>query len=144
MGGSGSTRTVTTTAVDWASDYGWYLDLPDVGERVHLPAQLYFGTLLIASVVPAANECQPGGYSWMYFLDYRTGGGVDDNVAAVMFTSPLVGFTVARLPGGTPKVYGITADGGFPKGAPPTLPISTAGGGGAGSGKRVMWRELLD
>ncbi len=143
MSGSGTSRSVTSSSVSWDTGYGWYINLPDSGERVHLPAQLYFGTLLISSLVPQATECQPGGYSWLYFLDYRTGGRIETNTVALRYTSPLVGLTVAKLPGGTPKVYGITADGGVPP-PPPDLPISTAGTGGATSGKRIMWRELLD
>ena len=38
----------------------------------------------------------------------------------------------------------ITADGKIPAGTPPSLPVSPTGSGGVGSGKRVMWRELLD
>lgn len=142
---SGSaTRTVTSNAVNWTTGYGWYANLVDGGERVNLPAQLYFGTVIFASTVPTATACQPGGYSWMYFLDFNTGGAIEGKTVSVQFTSPIVGITVARLPGGTPKVYAIKADGGIPKGEPPTLPISTSSTGSASSGRRVMWRELLD
>lgn len=132
-----------SSEVDWDATYGWYLNLVDSGERVHLPAQLYFGTLIVASLVPQATECQPGGYSWLYFIDYRNGGRIENQTVSIRYPSPLVGITVAKLPGGTPKVYGITADGGVPP-PPGDLPIATAGSGGASSGKRVMWRELID
>ncbi|CAG0967510.1 hypothetical protein RHDC4_01068, partial [Rhodocyclaceae bacterium] len=70
---SGSaTRTVTSNTVNWTTGYGWYANLVDGGERVNLPAQLYFGTVIFASTVPTATACQPGGYSWMYFLDFNT------------------------------------------------------------------------
>jgi len=138
-----SGTTVTAGDVDWAVQDGWYANLPVSKERVHLSAQLYFGTVIFASTIPTASACQPGGYGRLYFLDYETGGAVENNPAVVEYTSPIVGFTVAKLPGGTPKVYPITADGGFPKGEPPTLPIS-ASGGGATSGRRVMWRELIN
>ncbi|MEW6164073.1 MAG: PilC/PilY family type IV pilus protein [Pseudomonadota bacterium] len=130
--------------VDWAVKDGWYGSLPVGGERVHLNAQLYFGTIVFATTIPTASECQPGGYGRLYFLNYSTGDNIDDNAAYIEYTSPIVGFTVAKLPGGTPKVYPITADGGFPTGEPPTLPISAEGGGGADSGRRVMWRELVN
>lgn len=139
-----SATSVSANDVDWATKYGWYAELPLSGERINLGAQLYFGTLILASTVPTASACQPGGYSRLYFLDYRTGGDVNDTPPIVTYTSPIVGITVAKLPGGTPKVYPITADGGFPKGEPPTLPISTDSGSGSGSGRRVMWRELVN
>jgi type IV pilus assembly protein PilY1 len=137
-------RIITGTAINWASQYGWMLDLPSSGERVTLPAQLYAGTVIFASTVPTANECQPGGYGLLYLLDYESGfrvSGATSNV--ITFTSPLVGLTVAKLPSGTSKIYGITADGGYPKGAPPTFPVGS-GGSGSGSGVRVMWREILN
>lgn len=142
--GNTDARLVTGTTPDWATKYGWYLNLPGTGERVHLPAQLYFGTLLFSSTIPTATDCQPGGYSFLYALDYATGlrvSGADWN--ATKFSSPLVGFTVSKLSTGTPKVQGITADGGLPTGEPPSVPL---GGGGTGSesGMRIMWRELLN
>lgn len=128
---------------DWGVDDGWYMNLPISKERVHLSPQLYFGTVIFASTIPEADACQPGGYGRVYFLDYRKGGTIENKPAYIQYTSPVVGFTIAKLPGGTPKIYTITADGGYPKGEPPTLPI-TAGGTGAGSGRRIMWRELLN
>lgn len=141
--GTGSTRTLSKNSVDWTTQYGWYLNLPDSGERVTIDPQLYFGTLSIATTVPSATECQPGGYSWLYQLDYLTGGYVG-NVATVAagtrFTSPIVGLTVAKLQTGTPIFYPITADGKLPD--PTTLSI--ASGGGAVGTKRVLWREIVN
>lgn len=123
---------------------GWYVNLPTTGERVNLPAQLYFGTLLFSSTIPTASECQPGGYSWLYALDYSTGLRVEGaTVDSWKYVSPLVGVTVAKIPTGDVVIYGITADGGVPSGTPPLLPIAT-GGSGSDSGMRVMWRELLN
>lgn len=137
----GSSRSITDNPVDWSAQSGWYVNLPDEGERVHIEAQLYFGTLVVASIVPTADECQPGGYSWLYFLDYRSGSAVEGSTEmGQRYTSPIVGLTVAKLPGGTPVVYPITADGAKPPAK--DLPIDTSGGG-TGSGRRVMWRELV-
>lgn len=135
--------TINTSTVEWTGKDGWYLNLEVSGERVNLAAQLYFGTVVFATTIPTASECQPGGYSRLYFLNYLSGGAISGNAPFIEYTSPIVGFTVTKLPGGTPKVYPITADGGFPKGEPPTLPIDTSGGG-TGTGTRVMWRELIN
>lgn len=145
--GSGSTETITlssATLMNWETMSGWYFALPTLGERVYLQAQLYFGTILFSSVIPTATECQPGGYSWMYALDYASGLRVNGATwNSWKFISPLVGMTVAKLPTGDIAIYGITADGGVPKGAPPALPVA-AGTGGSESGMRIMWREILN
>lgn len=140
--GTGQTRAITRNAVDWATKYGWYVNLIDTGERVNVDPQLYFGTLVLASTVPTASACQPGGYSWLYQLDYKTGGnvGVSGATAATKFTSPIVGLTVSKLPSGTPVIYPITADGRKP--TPSELKISSSST--SGGVKRVLWRELFD
>ena len=139
-----SGSSISNNPVDWTTNGGWYVNLPDSKERVHLEAKLIMGTLVFASTVPEASECQPGGYSHLFFLDYRTGGGVGTGAAMLKYVSPIVGVSAFKLPSGTVKVVPITADGKIPVGAPPSLPVSSSGAGGVGSGKRVMWRELLD
>lgn len=140
--GTGETRTITKNDVDWTTKFGWYVNLIDSGERINVDPQLYFGTLVFASTVPTASACQPGGYSWLYQLDYKTGGnvGVSGASAATKFTSPIVGLTVSKLPSGTPVIYPITADGRKP--TPIELKISSSSG--SGGVKRVLWRELFD
>ncbi|WP_272938375.1 pilus assembly protein, partial [Noviherbaspirillum denitrificans] len=138
---SGTIRNITTNAVDWASKYGWYVDLPDTGERITIDPQLYFGTLVFASTVPTASACQPGGYSWLYQIDFQTGGNVKSDAAAgTKFTSPIVGLTVSKLPTGTPVIYPISADGKIP--TPTELEIAPSSS--TMGTKRVLWRELFN
>jgi type IV pilus assembly protein PilY1 len=138
----GDTRTISNNDIDWTSKYGWYVNLSG-SELVHIPAQLYFGTLVFASVVPSATECEPGGHGFLYMLNYRTGSAYDNSATTVAGTysaSPIVGFSVSKLASGA-KVYPVTADG-----AKPT-PTDLKMGGTAtalGSGRRVMWRELME
>jgi len=146
--GAGETRNISNNPVDWTKQYGWKVDLTDSGERVNIDPQLYFGTLIFATTVPSATACQPGGYSWLYALDYSNGGNVKPFVSGgtsnipggTKFTSPIVGMTVSKLPSGTPVIYPITADGKQPK--PREMPLLPAPGGEAE--KRVLWRELFD
>ena len=139
VSGSGATRDISNNSVDWSTKFGWYVNLPDLGERVAIDPQLYFGTLVFASTVPTASACQPGGYSWLYQLNFKTGGNVKQATpAATRFTSPIVGLTVAKLPSGTPMIYPITADGKKP--APTELEIAPASS--TTGAKRVLWREL--
>lgn len=139
---SGTARYISDNPVDWSGKSGWYLDLPDSGERIVIEPQLYFGTLVFASIVPTATQCQPGGYSWLYQLDYRTGGKVSPlKPAASRMTTSIVGLTVSKLPG-KGVIHPVGSNGQIP--APVDLNI---GGGGSGTGepsKQIMWRVLAD
>jgi type IV pilus assembly protein PilY1 len=145
---SGTTQTISKHPVNWSTQSGWFVNLPDDGgtpnggsERVTIDLQLYYGTVVVASTVPAATPCQPGGWSWLYQLDFRDGGYVSsDTVSATKFTSPIVGLTIARLPTGTPVIYPVTADGTKPP--PVTLKLGTSGS--ATGTKRILWRELVN
>lgn len=70
------TRTITSYTVDLKSASavrGWYIDLPDTGERQDVNAQLIGTNLLVPTTVTESTACQPDGYSWQYQLNYRTG-----------------------------------------------------------------------
>jgi len=136
--GSGTTRSVAGGTVNWHSDSGWYVDLLDSGERLTLNPQLYFGTVVFATTVPSISACQPGGYSWLYQLDFKDGGEVTTNLGAMKFTSPVVGVTVSKLPNGKPIFHAVTADGKKPP--PNALQV----GNDPLPPKRVLWREMTN
>lgn len=70
-------HTGTNNAVNFATDKGWYFDFADSGERDNTDPLLAFGTLLFNTNVPTTSSaCMVGGYSYRYFVDYRTGGPV--------------------------------------------------------------------
>jgi type IV pilus assembly protein PilY1 len=136
------TRTVNPSdpAPNWATDYGWRIDLPDSGERVNVDPQLQLGTLVIASNVPSNDTCTAGGSSFINFLDYATGSyvpGSAGNAASVKIGASLtVGMNVVMLPGGKVVSIVTTADNQqLTKDTP--VPPSTF------TGRRVSWRELV-
>jgi type IV pilus assembly protein PilY1 len=67
-------RTGTNNSVDFSKQSGWFVDLPDTGERVNTDPGLVLGVLVFNSNTPSADACSLGGYSNQYYLDYRTGG----------------------------------------------------------------------
>jgi type IV pilus assembly protein PilY1 len=94
--GSGGNRTITKNPVDWSSRDGFFIDLNPVfpppdpstgnspGERIVLDVRLVQGTLIFTSTVPnAGGGCTPGGNSFQYGLDFRTGGYVGNDATAV-------------------------------------------------------------
>jgi type IV pilus assembly protein PilY1 len=138
----GTARTITNNSVDWTAKFGWYVNLPS-SELVYLPAQMYFGTLLFASVVPSATACEPGGHGYIYTLNSRNGGAPDNTTTTVVgnyYSSPPVGVTFIKVAGG-PKYFVVTADG-----VKPTNPASLPQSGLSveDNGRRVMWRELME
>ena len=60
-------------AMNWESYDGWYIDLPESGERVNVDMNLTLGTLTVPSNIPVASECESGGHGWINYLNFNTG-----------------------------------------------------------------------
>lgn len=139
-----ATRTVPNPDLsgNLATGRGWYIDLPDSGERQNVPAQLVFGTLLVPTTVPSNTVCSPGGSGWLNFLDYKTGASVSGNVVSSKTNAPIVGINVLYI-NGKPVVNIVTADNPTPT-FPPIQPTFTGGNASGFTNHRVIWRELID
>ena len=143
-------RTGTANVVDFTTGRGWYIDLGShigntteatfVGERLNIDMRLVQGTLIAATIVPSNTVCSPGGYGWLNYFDFETGGYISaTNFVSVKFDSPIVGINVIYI-NGKPVVETITAT----NPTPTILPdVEFKGGSSAFTGKRVMWRELI-
>lgn len=138
--GADSRKSGVNNAVDFNTGRGWYVDLPDNGERQNIEAQLERGTLIVPTVVPTSSACQPAGYGWFNYFDYKTGSAVNlsDAIVSARIGSPIVGFNVMYI-NGKPVIYYRQADGGEGSITPPDNPD------GIGfNEKRSIWRELID
>ncbi|MDP2241102.1 MAG: PilC/PilY family type IV pilus protein [Burkholderiales bacterium] len=136
-----TTRSATSNAVDWTSPLvrGWYVNLPDPGERVSVDPQLQLGSLIVASNVPSTDTCTAGGYAWINTFDYKTGSYItsdSSNIASTKLSSSVVvGINVIQLPGGAVKAIVTTADN-------QQLSQETPVAATTFQGKRVSWREI--
>jgi type IV pilus assembly protein PilY1 len=137
-----TSRTVSAVqVVDWtnAAVRGWYIDLPDSGERVNVDFVLQLGTLTFGSNVPSTDTCVAGGTGWINAVDFRTGGfvqGATGNAVSQKVTgSVVVGITVIQLQGGGSKVEVTLGDRKLLTFDNPTSPTIF-------QGRRVGWREL--
>lgn len=135
-------RKMSSNPVNWATNSGWYVDLPDNGERVSIDATLVLGTLVVSSNVvnsTIADVCSVNGYSWMYQLNYKDGTSIPtapNQAAGVKVPGSLVvGSVVVRLPSGLLKAITTTAKGDK---IPYGLNISSS----SVLGKRISWREV--
>ncbi len=137
-----STRTDTNNTVNLTVSRGWYVDLPDVGERANVDFQLVQGTLLAPTIVPSNTACSPGGYGWLNYFNYQTGGPVNPNnpIVAQYYNSPIVGLNVLYI-NGQPMVETVTSNNPTPTAPPSALPFQQASGGF--SAVRELWRELI-
>jgi len=142
-----TTRAINdNTPVDFGSEFGWFVDLPDGGtgtdasERVNVDPILQLGTLVVPSNVPSTDTCVAGGFGWVNFFDFRSGGFVEGSVGNMVSTkisaSLVVGINVVQLPGGVVKTIVTTADNQQITQDTPVAPTDF-------QGKRVTWRELF-
>ena len=137
------TRNATGNTVNWFTGRGWYVDFPDTGERVNIDAKLIQGTLLVPSIVPSNTVCSPGGYGWMNFFDYNTGGSVTPipgtPLAGLKYDSTIVGVNVLYIQG-QPVVEVVTSTNPTPQ-KDPDVAFKQSPAGYVG--KRVTWREMV-
>ena len=132
-----SIRTVTSNSVDWSSKIGWFIDLPDSGERANTDPTLVLGTLVFNTNIPSSSACTIGGSSWEYDLYYETGSYVDGATYVGQFLGNELATRaeVVILPSGS--VVSLTRlSSGTTKAKP--VPIYK----GSGSVRRLLWREL--
>ncbi len=140
-----NTRSTSTNTVDFAVNCGWFLDFNPAnstpGERVNVDPKLQLGVLAVATNIPENSVCTVGGSSFLYFFDYGSGrfitnvpGGV---VGQRISSSIAVGLNTYRLPDGRVVTTVTTSDDKHPVFGNPSNPLIAA------TGKRVLWRELL-
>ena len=133
-------RTSTSKTVNFAVNAGWFIDLPDSGERANTDPTLAFGTLGFTTNVPNNSACTAGGYSYRYVLDYRTGAPVSTSttgVSGIRLGNALATRGVfVRLPNNTVVQLTRLSDG-------TTMTTNVPIGAGSGGVRRISWRELI-
>jgi len=146
-------RTISTNLVDWVSVKGWYMNLPDTGERIAFNPQVLGGNLLkFSSVIPSADVCESGGTSWDYYVDALTGRRLSWSVfsefAALQDFGGTSAYASARksaigiTPPGTVLTEGQGRGTVFEGGSTGEMDYYKANLGQATAG-RISWREIL-
>ena len=95
---SQAVRTSTSAVVDWSTKNGWYIDFLTGGERASTDPTLGLGSLLFTTITPQAStasacgDATPFTPSFVYVLDYLTGGAVtgSNGVSAISLGAGLV------------------------------------------------------
>ncbi len=142
-------RTSTSNSVDLTTKNGWYIDFPATGdtpptvEISDTDPALALGTLTFTTNVPNGSACSVGGYSFEYFLDYKTGAPITSstypaNTAGIELGQALATRPVmVRLPNGVVVSLTKLSD---TSTAVTNVPTSSSTLGA----RRVSWHELLD
>jgi type IV pilus assembly protein PilY1 len=133
-------RLGTSNAVDFATNNGWYIDLPATRERANTDPQLALGTLVFTTNIVDPDACSVGGTSFINFFDYRTGGPVTSStgvVSAFLGNAIATRPTIVRLPNG--KVISLTRLSDASTVVSP-IPVGTV----PGTTRRISWRELAN
>jgi type IV pilus assembly protein PilY1 len=72
---NGLLRESGSAAIDWGNtsgngrEYGWYMDLPETGERVINSAQIRGNIVFFETFTPSQSPCDGGGTSWLMSVD---------------------------------------------------------------------------
>ena len=66
-------RTVSSNAIDWSSQRGWYLDLPTSMERVIGTAAVRDNRVIFTTLIPSIDLCEFGGSGWLMEVSATTG-----------------------------------------------------------------------
>jgi type IV pilus assembly protein PilY1 len=146
-------RTGTNLPVDLGTDKGWFIDLPDTGERANVDPALGLGTLAFNTNIPTSNACTAGGYSYTYFFNYLTGAPVtaaSNGVVGVKLGNGLTSrpVLVESTTGKVVSINQVDGAGGVTSANGTTVYRPTQGtppiNVGSSGIKRVSWRELVD
>lgn len=104
----------TITTWHWAAatgKMGWYIDLPEKGERQVSSALLRAGRIIFVTITPSEHPCSNGGTSWLMELDAADGSALNlpafdlngdgiFDVNDLKTTTDASGNTVTLVPGG--------------------------------------------
>jgi type IV pilus assembly protein PilY1 len=101
--GSDTFRVTSTNSVDWTTKKGWFMDLPESGERVDVNPLIRDGRFVYVTRTPSTAVCAAGGNSWLMEYDYLTGGRLaispfDVNGNGVVDSSDFVTVIIAGFP----------------------------------------------
>jgi type IV pilus assembly protein PilY1 len=87
---TGATSATTTNVVNFATQKGWYEDLPRTGERANVQPTGFADKVVVNTNIPSNIPCSPGGSSEKYTLNIQTGIGSGVTFGNVLASSPVL------------------------------------------------------
>jgi type IV pilus assembly protein PilY1 len=132
-------RTGSNLAVNFATNNGWFVDLPGTRERATTDPQLALGTLAVTTDLLNPGACTVGGTSYINFFDYKTGAALapaNRMVSAFLGNALATRPVLLRLGDGSVRSLVRMSDNTWQT---PWTPIPKSPGGT----RRTSWRELV-
>ena len=71
-------RTLTDLPVDYAFTKGWFMNLPETGERLITDPVIRGDLVFFNTMIPDSNPCNAGGRGWLMIADWLSGGHPDE------------------------------------------------------------------
>lgn len=140
---SAGTASVTKNTVNFNDPAvgGWWVDLPNSGERIATNMSAQYSTLVVGSAIPTGNACDSGGKSWRYFLDAASGGPSGSNPVGALWDANalMVGQGWIVDANGNTHILEVGSNGKIKTEDPPPPPPPNPAGG-----HRTSWRELTN
>ncbi len=134
---SNNEATITSNPVNWTTQNGWKVDLPQSGERIFVDIALQGSVLAISTAIPTGDACSSGGSSWNYLLNTASGAALESKAGAlVSANSVIVGQSFVKLADGTLRLLRQLSDGTTSLVRTPSSTSSSI------TPQRTSWREL--
>jgi Tfp pilus tip-associated adhesin PilY1 len=67
-------KVLSRNPVDYATDHGWYFNLPETGERAVTSPIARADTVFFNTFIPVNDPCSVGGFGFRFAVDMTTGG----------------------------------------------------------------------
>jgi type IV pilus assembly protein PilY1 len=67
-------RSLTSNSVNYGSDHGWFMNLPESGERLVTDPVIRGDLVFFNTMIPDTNPCESGGRGWLMVADWINGG----------------------------------------------------------------------
>lgn len=141
-------RTINGDPLTYGSTYkGWYMDLPDTGERVVSESQVRGEVVFFNTIIPDNGKCSPGGTGWLMSVDFETGLApvvfpvFDADKDGTLGASDLT-YVGEYFSNSLPAKSGLLGDRQYTPGSDGTILSREIQYGTGGNGRRLSWEEV--